>query len=310
MDTHLSGYIPVVNWRLAAGPSIINKTQYVTSAIGDACRHHGYFFLTHHGISAALIANAFKETCRFYSLPLEQKLKFNCGAESQFLGYRTVGAERSLMHSGAEACEQYRIGNIVATPESRAVTKFYHEPFVQGTILFEEMVKVSNRLISTFAMDLGLPDTFFDSFMRAPMHRFGLNNYPVGAGQAIGNSVNYAMTSHVDHAVFTILAQDQPGLEVLGVEGEWVDVPVVPGALFVFLGDYIQRWTNGVYRAATHRVREVSRDRMSLQYKHKPSYATVVAPLAPFVNEDRPARYEPFDTGSQYTELLQSLLAV
>ena len=212
------------------------------------------------------------------------------------------------MHSGAEACEQYRIGNIVATPGAQEVAKFYHEPFGQGTMLFEKLVQVGNKLMSACAIGLGLIDTFFDPFMEASMHRLGLNLFPFGAGQAIGNSVNYAMTSHVDHAVLTILTQDEPGLEVLGPKSVWIDVPLIPGAMFVFLGDYMERWTNGTYHATKHRVREVARNRMSIQYKHKPSFATVVALLRPFVNEDQPARYDAFDTGYQYTALLQSLL--
>ncbi len=308
MNTPLSASIPIVQWPTGDGPWTADETRRLPAAVGDACRHSGYFFLSNHGVSADLIAAAFEETRRFYSRPLDEKRRFNCSAKSQFLGYRGLGTEKSRMHSGAEACEQYRIGNAVATPASSGLVEFYHEPFRYGTMLFEELVKVGNRLMSTCATGLGLVNNFFDCFMEAPMHRLGLNYYKVGAGQAIGNSVNYAMTSHVDHVVLTIVTQDELGLEALSAEGEWIDVPLVPDALFVFLGDYIQRWTNGAYRATTHRVREVSKDRMSLQYKHKPSYATVVAPLSPFVYEGNPARYEPFETGHQYTALLQSLL--
>lgn len=309
MDNQFSADIPVVEWPAGESAWFIEETLRVANAVDDACRRYGYFFLKHHGVSADLIDAAFKETQRFYSLPLDHKRKFNCSVQSQFLGYRGLGAERSLMHSGGEACEQYRIGNFVETPEVQAAARLCHEPFSQGTILFEELVKVGNRLMSTCAIALGLTETFFDRFMQAPMHRLGLNLYTVGGGVAIGNSVNYAMTSHVDHAVFTMLTQDETGLEVSGVDGEWVHVPLLPGALLVFLGDYIERWTNGVYRGIPHRVREVPRNRMSLQYKHRPSYATVVAPLRPFVDEEHPARYEAFDTGQQYTDLLQSLLA-
>lgn len=308
MDKQLSENIPVVDWPIGDGRWTIDEARRVASAVGDACRQRGYFFLKHHGVSEDLVAAAFDETRRFYSLSLDQKRRFNCSVESQFLGYRGLGAEKSRLHSGAEACEQYRIGNIAASPEAQAVTSFYQEPFSQGTMLFKELVKIGNRLMSACAIDLGLIDTFFDPFMEAPMHRLGLNVYTVGAGRAIGNSVSYAMTSHLDHAVFTILMQDEPGLEVPGVEGEWINVPLISEAMFVFLGDYMERWTNGAYRATPHRVGEVFRNRMSLQYKHKPSYATVVAPLRPFVNEDHPARYEAFDTGQQYAQLLQSLL--
>ena len=308
MTTQFWAGIPVVEWPLGDGPWTAAETQRAAAAVGDACRRSGYFFLSNHGVSADLIALTFEETRRFYALRSEQKAKFNCSAQSQFLGYRGLGAEKSLMHGGGEACEQYRIGNVVDTPELRSLVAHYHEPFRHGMMLFERSAELGDRLMSLCATDLGIGSTFFDRFMAAPMHRLGLNYYTVGAGRAIGNSVNVAMTPHVDHAVFTILTQDEPGLEVLSAEGEWMDVPMAPDALFVFIGDYAQRWTNGLYRATTHRVREVSSDRMSLQYKHRPSYATVVTALSPFVDDGRPARYEPFNTGRQYEGLLQYLL--
>lgn len=308
MGNRLLADIPVVEWPLGEAPLTIDEVRRVENALDEACRQRGYFFLNHHGVSAELVAATFDETRRFYSLSSSEKRAFNCSAQSQFLGYRGVGAEKSLMHSGGEACEQYRIGNVVATQGAQAMAEFYHQPFRQGTLLFEELIEVGSKLLSTCATALGLQSTFFGRFMKAPMHRFGLNYYTVGSGRAIGNAVNYAMTSHVDHAIMTILTQDEPGLQVLGASGEWIDVPVMPGSLFVFLGDYMERWTNGHYRATRHQVREVSRNRMSLQYKHRPSHAEVVAPLHPFIDEQRPPRYDAFDTGRQYTELLQSLL--
>lgn len=301
--------IPFVELPLGNGPWNIDQVRRPASAVDEACRHTGYFFLIHHAVSEDLFAAAFDETRKFYSCPEDYKRKFNCSAQSQFLGYRGLGAEKSLMHAGGEACEQYRIGNIVATPTSQPLVDFYHEPFREGTVLFQELVKLGGKLLSTCSIGLGLGDAYFDSIMEKPMHRLGLNYYAVGAGEAISNSVSYAMTSHVDHAIFTILTQDEPGLEVLSLEGEWIDVASIPGALFVFLGDYMERWTNGVYRATPHRVRAVRNNRMSIQYKHRPSYATVVAPLHPFVDEEHPVRYEAFDTGRQYSELLQSLLS-
>lgn len=74
------------------------------------------------------------------------------------------------------------------------------------------------------------------------------------------------------------------------------------------LGDYLQRATNGIYRAATHRVGAVTADRISIQYKHRPAYSTVVAPLEPCTSAGTTARHAPFDTGTQYASLLQSLL--
>lgn len=308
MNLQASARIPVVKWPVGSTWTA-EDTRRIASGVDGACRRGGYFFLKHHGIPDGLIRATFEETRRFYALPLEQKRRFNCSPQSEFLGYRGVGAEKSLLHAGGEACEQYRIGH-VTTPAARVMAALYHEPFERGAALFRELVTLGDRLTSVLATALDLPGALFDVFMTAPMHRFGLNYYTVGAGRAIGNAVSYAMTSHVDHAVMTILTQDEPGLEVQSADGEWLDVPPVAGTLFVFLGDYMERWTNGAYRATRHRVREVSRNRMSLQYKHRPSHASVVAPLPAFVDDERPARYEAFDTGRQYTELLRSLLGM
>lgn len=175
--------------------------------------------------------------------------------------------------------------------------------------LFADLAAIGHRLMAVGATGLGQEPSYFNRFFDAPMHRLGLNLYEAGASARIGNSVSYAMSPHVDHAVFTVVAQDEPGLEVLVPGGEWLNVPVVPDALFVFAGDYFQRWTNGRFRATQHRVGQIRTDRISIQYKHKPSNAIVVEPLAPFVSSGRPARYEAFNTGHQYENLLATLLA-
>lgn len=278
--------------------------------IAEASRKYGYFFLENHGVSATLLSATIDETIRFYSRSDDQKNKYKCSPNSQFLGYRGLGAEKSLTHAGGEACEQYRIGNIVQSDARLPPVdqEFFHQPFQAGVKLFREMTEVGNRLMSACAVGLGLTSSYFDKFLNEPLHRLGLNYYEVGAGERIGNTVSYAMSAHIDHTIFTVLAHDQPGLEVLTPEGDWIEIPVIPGALFVFHGDYFQRWTNGQYRAVKHRVGDITKNRVSLQYKHKPSNEIVVAPLDPFISENDPAKFQAFDTGREYQELLKTLL--
>lgn len=56
-----------------------------------------------------------------------------------------------------------------------------------------------------------------------------------------------------------------------------------------------------------NRVGAVSAGWIFIQYKHRPAYNTVVAPLEQCTSMVIPARYEPFDTGTQYASPLQSL---
>src|SRR5690348_4977559 len=43
--------------------------------IHAACRSAGFFYIAHHGVEAALIADAFEANRRFHALPREEKLR-------------------------------------------------------------------------------------------------------------------------------------------------------------------------------------------------------------------------------------------
>ncbi|XP_037424807.1 1-aminocyclopropane-1-carboxylate oxidase homolog 1-like [Triticum dicoccoides] len=66
-------------------------------------------------------------------------------------------------------------------------------------------------------------------------------------------------TRHSDPSFLTVLLQDAVGgLQVLveddGGSSEWVEVPAVPGALVVNIGDYLQLVSNDRFKSVEHRV--------------------------------------------------------
>jgi isopenicillin N synthase-like dioxygenase len=61
--------------------------------------------------------------------------------------------------------------------------------------------------------------------------------------------------AHEDINLLTVLpASDQPGLELLGTNGEWFPVPCDPGSLAINGGEMLDLATGGYYPATTHRV--------------------------------------------------------
>ena len=61
--------------------------------------------------------------------------------------------------------------------------------------------------------------------------------------------------AHEDINLLTVLpASDQPGLELLGADGEWFPVPCDPGSLAINGGEMLDLATAGYYPATTHRV--------------------------------------------------------
>jgi flavonol synthase len=296
------------------GPAAAWTTQEkaaIASSMGKALRSGGFFEASNHGVPAQVISETFTEMTEFYRLPEREKIRYAVREEAQFLGYRGLGGEKSRAHSGAEACEQYRIGHTTTElPLTESAAAFYHERFGAATTLFEHLIEFAEGILSACAIDLGLDERFFDRYLTEPMHRLGLNYYGATHLDSIRNEVELAMSPHTDLSMITILTQDEPGLEVCTEQGDWIPVTVAPETLFVFLGDYVQRWTNGTYDATPHRVIRVQKDRLSIQYKHRPNYNTVISPLDHFTGPDNPPKYDAIDTGPGYIAVLKSILKV
>ena len=102
----------------------------------------------------------------------------------------------------------------------------------------------------------------------------------------------------------TLLATDGvAGLQVqpraLRGTGEWLDVPSVPGAFVVNIGDCLERWTNDVYVSTPHRVLAPKAERFSIAFFLDPDPDAEVTALPTCVGPDRPARHAP-TTGAQH----------
>ena len=100
-----------------------------------------------------------------------------------------------------------------------------------------------------------------------------------------GNGDKLLLLEHADDSAVTVLAQegDYEGLQVQTAGGDWIGVPVIPGALQVFSGSLLARWTGGQLRPGRHRVVAGGTvTRRSTAVFVYPALETVVAPLAPF----------------------------
>jgi isopenicillin N synthase-like dioxygenase len=84
---------------------------------------------------------------------------------------------------------------------------------------------------------------------------------------------------------------------VLNKDGQWIDVPTLPGTFVVNLGDLMAEWTNNRWVSTLHRVVNPPRDkalgsrRLSMAFFHQPNYDAVIECLPTCCDADRPARY-------------------
>lgn len=109
--------------------------------------------------------------------------------------------------------------------------------------------------------------------------------------------------AHTDYGMITLLMTDgEPGLQIQvdpSDPASWQDVPHLPGAFIVNLGDMLQCWTNDRFRSTMHRVviQDRGRDRFSLPYFIEPNFHTLVECLPTCRSEDGSAKHEPISAG-------------
>ena len=67
--------LPIIDLSLLAGTD--QQRQQLAQSLADACLHTGFFYVSHHGISEALIKRVFEESQALFSLPDADKEAIN-----------------------------------------------------------------------------------------------------------------------------------------------------------------------------------------------------------------------------------------
>jgi isopenicillin N synthase-like dioxygenase len=290
--------IPVLDWRqYAAQPEVFARE------LGAACRGTGFFLLTGHGIGAALQEQLLREADRLFDLPTADKSRLSILRNRHNRGWAATGSERLDETSGQiDRKEAFNVGldlepddpRVLAEEPFRGVNVWPDLPGFRATMLryFEAVWRLGVDLHAPIARDLGLPPEYFRPHFDAPLATLRLLRYPPGTG-AEGE---IGAGAHTDYGSLTLLLTDgEPGLQVRPRGGDWTDVPFVPGAYVVNIGDCLMRWTNDLYVSTPHRVRPPRHRRRSVAFFLDPNPDAVIAALP----GTGAAKYPPI-TGADY----------
>ncbi|ADT89556.1 isopenicillin N synthase family oxygenase [Vibrio sp. Vb2880] len=87
-------------------------------------------------------------------------------------------------------------------------------------------------------------------------------HYPPMSGDEEPGAIRAA--AHEDINLLTVLpASNEPGLQVMGSDGSWIDVPCDFGNLIINIGDMLQEASGGYFPSTTHRVINPSGERQT-----------------------------------------------
>jgi len=259
----------------------------VADAIDRACRTHGFFLVTGHGVDPTLLADLDAAARRFFAQGEEVKAEIAMPVGRRaWRGWFPEGGELTAGQPDRKEGIYFGRDLDLDDPAVRAGTPL-HGPNLRSAAVPELLPAVhrwmaavevvGHALVRGMALGLGLAPTWFDDHLTGdPTVLFRVFRYPPGAGDAWG------VGEHTDYGLVTVLAHDgTPGLEVQAPDGSWIDVAPVPGAFVVNLGDMLERMTAGAYRSTPHRVRPAvgGRDRLSFPFFFDPAWDAEVRPV-------------------------------
>ena len=226
--TDLAAIVPVID--VAALGGGLGERKRVARRIGDACRAHGFFYVTGHGVDRALMQRLEELSRAFFARDLVSKRRIAMAHGGRaWRGYLAVGDE--LTSGVSDRKEGLYLGTELAPdhPLVRARTPMHGPnlfpvlPGFRETVLdyITAVTALGHRLVAAIAQSLELEEDYFARrYTAEPLVLFRIFNYPAPTPESVGS---WGVGEHTDYGLLTLLLQDDnAGLEIRTDSG-WID---------------------------------------------------------------------------------------
>lgn len=264
--------IPTVDlgeWHTASA----ERRQEITGELDRVLRDTGMFLLAGHGVPKELMGEFRARGREFFALPRDVKAPYAIEAayDSGWLemhpggGVGVVRAEGEEAPSAPDLHESFYIGPAHETGNVRLDTYCYPANRWPGELpalrevaekYSAHMVRVAHEVNAILAAVLGLPENFFTSRAKKATWTQNVSWYPSlrSVGRLEGGQLRNG--PHTDLGTITLLSRQAGvgGLQAWNEADGWFSPPYDPDSLIVNLGDLMELWTDGRWRALKHRV--------------------------------------------------------
>ena len=274
--------------------------EMLVQEIRTACLETGFFYIHNTCVEAKVIQNTLSAMEMFFDLPDDSSVKTDIHNEhvNGLKGWTPIFEEPSYQKDTIAYLESFDISQELTVDQYKSVdidpNIWPDLPGYRDTVLkYNEQVTRLGRAISEiFSEILGMERNFISerSGIKAP-RTMCLLHYP--ANDAPVDDSNVGIAAHTDFECFTIMNQTAPGLELTDVSGHWYKAPSDIDAFTIILGDMMERFTNGWFKATGHRVVNTPWTRYSMILFFAVDGDYEVAPLPQFVSAEKPAMYDP-----------------
>ncbi len=225
--------LPVIDMSALFGADAAGRER-VAREIEAACRAHGFFYLTGHGIARAILEDLEAQSRRFFALPLETKMAIAMSRGGRaWRGYFPVGGE--LTSGRPDLKEGLYLGTELTAdhPRVRAGVPMHGANLwpdalpdlkTAATAYMDAATRAAAALMQGVSLSLGLDaDYFARAYTGEPTVLFRIFHYPATPPGGADWDQSWGVGEHTDYGLLTLLAQDQWGGLQVRTPGGWIE---------------------------------------------------------------------------------------
>ncbi|MCD7467403.1 hypothetical protein HAX54_004824 [Datura stramonium] len=236
--------IPVVDLQGIGSDSARRKE--IVEEIKGAAQSWGFFQIVNHGVPVSILDSILESTRSFHEQPKEDKMDLYSSDNRHKVRVFTINGSFSENHVAswrdALACTF-----LDGTLDPEAIPLICRKEIME---YMENMTKVRKILSELLSEALGLSSDYLAQMDCLKSEYLTCLYYPPCPEPELA----LGTINHSDSTFLTMVVQDSSGgLQVLH-QNHWVDVPPIPGAIVVNIGDLMQLITNDKFKSVEHRV--------------------------------------------------------
>lgn len=213
--------------------------------VRDASEKWGFFQVVNHGIPVEDLEEMLEGIRRFFEQDVEVKKRYYSRDYSRAMLYNS----NFDLYTGPATNWRDTVACRIAPgpPPPHDLPIAFREIMM---VYSEQVMKLGNMVLELFSEALGLHPNYLKEIGCAEGLSMFCHYYPACPQPELAMGTS----RHSDSSFFTVLLQDHVGgLQILH-QDQWIDVPPLPGALVVNIGDLLQLISNDQFRSIEHRV--------------------------------------------------------
>ncbi|KAF5199194.1 1-aminocyclopropane-1-carboxylate oxidase-like protein [Thalictrum thalictroides] len=241
-NTHLT--IPIIDLEGMKNDAITRSE--IIEEIGQASRTWGFFQVVNHGIPLDVLHEMIEGARKFYEQPKEVKSEYYTRDSTKKVVYNS---NFDLFRSPNAANWRDTIFCAMApdTPDPEDLPEACRDILMEYS---EHVRRLGIKLFELLSEALGLKPNHLVDIGCADGLNVLCHYYPYCPEPEL----TLGASKHSDSSFLTVLLQDHiGGLQVLH-HNQWVNVPPMPGALVINVGDLLQLISNDILKSCEHRV--------------------------------------------------------